>query len=186
MEQSRPSASTMVAKKEGIERAAISQTMVMKEDEGLNVGGASFTTEGGGNIEGRSGVQVEEFATPPPIIRSAPSGPDHEANQISSEGSSGSQATSGVTQGVNVTGQLNNETTISTSDPPREKIQQPWTKVDRRSDNRRKRINQQTRQYIKFDQLFKSSEPYYIKYFMIRFPGADIDSDLNIIQLTSD
>ena len=60
-----------------------------------------------------------------------------------------------------------------------------WIQVNRCKQRLKKRDERHIRKLIKFDSIFQE-KPYFVKMFTIRFPGVDINEQLNILQADED
>lgn len=61
-----------------------------------------------------------------------------------------------------------------------------WTQVDRKRNRRKTKTYQQLRKLQSLDEIFKTKEPHYNKYYTIRFPGCNLNEDISIIKLNAD
>ena len=149
-------------------------TMMMKNynDKPIGVGP---TPESENNVSGTACV-----------IRGAQLGPCIELNHANPEGASGYQASSGT----HATGSSKHEIP-ETYDAVVEEIrrdsnnttnQDPfaWNTLRKRPRNN---YNRRLKKMQAFDLIFKTNEPYYIKYFTILFPGINIFEDISPIKL---
>ena len=62
---------------------------------------------------------------------------------------------------------------------------QDWTTVNRRETSKRRRVARKMRQVLKLEDLFQP-EPYFEKYYVLRFPRLNINSELDVIQTDDD
>ena len=61
-----------------------------------------------------------------------------------------------------------------------------WTTVNRRTTTRRKRDERRIRQLEAYNTLFHNPEPYFDRFYLIKFPVQNISTDLNVIKAESD
>ena len=61
-----------------------------------------------------------------------------------------------------------------------------WTTVHRRTAARRKRDERRIRQLEVYNSLFHNPEPYFDRFYLIKFPVQNISTDLNVIKAESD
>ena len=62
-----------------------------------------------------------------------------------------------------------------------ENQEQQWIQVNRKS-KRQKRNDRKLRQVLRMTDIFEEPQRYFISIYMMRFPGADINKDINIVQ----
>ena len=61
-----------------------------------------------------------------------------------------------------------------------------WTTVNRKNNNQRKRVVRKLRQALRLEDIFKPESEHFEKYYLIRFPRMNINSEVDIIKTDED
>ena len=115
-----------------------------------------------------------------PTSKSTPAGSGIEPNQTSSEGVVAKQGNTGSNTSAEPTTPSNAIDGTSANDEEKEE----WTQINRKT-KRQKRNERKIRQVQLLEPLQRET-PYFPKVFNIKFPGVNIDTELNVIEADLD